>query len=94
MVTPAHGVYVTYCTYNGTCYQGITNVGIKPTIGDNKKNIETHIFNFSKDLYGKEIRVEFLERIRPEIKFDSFAELSKQIESDCKVAKEYHENNS
>ncbi|HWQ78482.1 MAG TPA: bifunctional riboflavin kinase/FMN adenylyltransferase, partial [Anaerovoracaceae bacterium] len=38
MVTPAHGVYVTYCNYNGACYQGVTNVGIKPTIGDNKKN--------------------------------------------------------
>ena len=40
MVTPSHGVYVTHCNYNGTQYQGITNVGIKPTIGDDKKNIE------------------------------------------------------
>ena len=37
MVTPAHGVYVTYCNYNGTQFKGVTNVGIKPTIGDNKK---------------------------------------------------------
>lgn len=91
MVTPAHGVYVTYCNYNGICYQGITNVGIKPTIGDNKKNIETHIFNFSKDLYGKEIRVEFLERLRPEIKFDNVAALAQQIDKDCLEAERYHE---
>ncbi len=90
MVTPAHGVYVTYCNYNGTCYQGVTNVGIKPTIGDNKKNIETHIFNFSKDLYGKNIRVEFLERIRPEIKFDSVENLARQIENDCIAAEQFH----
>ncbi|MDD3167938.1 MAG: bifunctional riboflavin kinase/FAD synthetase [Eubacteriales bacterium] len=91
MVTPAHGVYVTYCNYNGTCYQGITNVGVKPTIGDNKKNIETHIFNFSKDLYGKQIRVEFLERIRPEIKFSSVNALAQQIEKDCREAERFHQ---
>jgi len=91
MVTPAHGVYVTYCNYNGICYQGVTNVGIKPTIGDNKKNIETHIFNFSKDLYGKQIRVEFLERIRPEIKFSNMNALAQQIEKDCKEAEHYHQ---
>jgi riboflavin kinase/FMN adenylyltransferase len=91
MVTPAHGVYVTYCNYNGICYQGVTNVGIKPTIGDNKKNIETHIFNFSKDLYGKEIRVEFLERLRPEIKFDNVTALAQQIDKDCLEAERYHQ---
>lgn len=91
MVTPAHGVYVTYCIYNGVYYQGVTNVGIKPTIGDNKKNIETHIFNFSSELYGKQIRVEFLERLRPEMKFNSVQELSEQIARDCEKAKLYHE---
>lgn len=90
MVTPAHGVYVTYCSYNGICYQGVTNVGIKPTIGDNKKNIETHIFNFSTDIYGRKIRVEFLERLRPEIKFKSVEELARQIKKDCRDAELYH----
>lgn len=91
MVTPAHGVYVTYCNYNNTCYQGVTNVGTKPTIGENLKNIETHIFNFCRDLYGKKIRVEFLERLRPEIKFDSVEDLAKQIEKDSKEAELYHQ---
>lgn len=90
MVTPAHGVYITYCKYNGTVYPSITNVGLKPTIGDNKKTIETHIFNFNKELYGKKIRVEFVKKTRSEVKFGSVEDLSKQILRDCNTAKEYH----
>ncbi|MFV0516573.1 MAG: bifunctional riboflavin kinase/FAD synthetase [Aminipila sp.] len=90
MVTPSNGVYVTYCTYNGIKYPGVTNVGVKPTIGNYKKNIETHIFNFNKQLYGKKIRIEFLEKTRDEKKFNSVDELSKQIMADCIMAKDYH----
>lgn len=90
MVTPSNGVYVTYCIYNGVKYPSITNVGVKPTIGDYKKNVETHIFNFNKELYGKTIRVEFLEKTRDERKFANVEELSKQITSDCIMAKDYH----
>lgn len=90
MVTPPNGVYVTYCTYNGVRYPSITNVGIKPTIGMYKKNVETHIFNFDKELYGKQIRVEFIKKTRDERKFDSVEELSKQITDDCIMAKAYH----
>ncbi|WP_282750248.1 bifunctional riboflavin kinase/FAD synthetase, partial [Emergencia timonensis] len=71
MVTPPNGVYVTYCTYNGVRYPSVTNVGIKPTVGHYNKNVETHIFNFDKELYGKHIEVEFLEKTRDEVKFDS-----------------------
>lgn len=90
MVTPSHGVYVTCCTYNGIRYKGITNVGIKPTIGDNKKNIETYLFDFNAEIYGKEIKVEFLKKLRPEIKFSNFEELSAQIARDCRDARRYH----
>lgn len=90
MVTPAHGVYITYCKYNGEVYPSITNVGLKPTIGDNKKTVETHIFNFNKELYGKKIRVEFVKKTRSEIKFSGVEELSKQIMRDCNAAKKYH----
>ncbi len=90
MVTPPNGVYVTYCTYNGIKYPSVTNVGVKPTIGDYKKNVETHIFNFNKELYGKIIRVEFLEKMRNEKKFANVEGLSKQITSDCIMAKAYH----
>lgn len=92
MVTPPNGVYVTYCTYNGIRYPSVTNVGIKPTIGHYNKNVETHIFNFAKELYGKKIIVEFLEKTRDEVKFDSISDLSEQIVRDCREAKEYHDN--
>ena len=90
MVSPPNGVYITYCTYNGVKYPSVTNVGVKPTIGKYHKNVETHIFNFDKELYGKNIRVEFVKCTRPEKKFGSVEELSRQIENDCIMAKAYH----
>lgn len=91
MVTPANGVYVTYCLYNNFRFKGITNVGIKPTIGDNIHTIETHIFDFDYDLYGKEIRVEFLIKLRDEMTFPNVQELAKQIARDSEAAKEFHQ---
>ena len=90
MVTPPNGVYITYCIYNGVRYPSITNVGVKPTIGQFKKNMETHIFNFDKELYGKFIRIEFVKMTREEVKFSSKEELSAQIAKDCLDAKAYH----
>lgn len=93
MVTPPNGVYVTYCTYNGVRYPSVTNVGQKPTIGHYGKNVETHIFDFDKELYGKQITVEFLIKTRDEVKFDSVKELSEQIVRDCRQAKAFHQAN-
>ena len=90
MVTPPNGVYITYCIYNGVKYPSVTNVGVKPTVGVYKKNMETHIFNFDKELYGKHIKVEFLKMTRDEVKFDSVEELSAQIARDCEEAKAWH----
>ena len=91
MVTPSNGVYITLCDYNFNQYEGVTNVGIKPTIGDNKRVIETHIFDFDKDIYGREIKVEFIKKIRDEMKFPSVDELAEQIQRDCQTARDYHE---
>lgn len=93
MASPSNGVYTTYCIYNGVKYPSITNVGVKPTIGTYNKNVETHIFNFDKELYGKQIKVEFIKKTRPEMKFSSVEELSKQIKNDCIMAKAYHRKN-
>ncbi|MDD2215987.1 MAG: bifunctional riboflavin kinase/FAD synthetase [Eubacteriales bacterium] len=92
MVTPANGVYITFCNYNGIKYPSVTNVGMKPTIEKERKskNMETHIFGFNKDIYGNEIRVEFLERIRDEIKFENVEALTNQIKEDCLTAASYH----
>ena len=89
MVTPPNGVYTTLLSYEGKKYPSVTNVGVKPTVGTFEKNIETHIFNFDKELYGKHITVEFLKRMREEKKFDSLEELSAAIVKDCEGAKEW-----
>ena len=91
MITPPNGVYTTYLEYEGVKYPSITNVGVKPTIGDFEKNIETHVFNFDKELYGKHITVEFLKKMRNEEKFDSLEALSAQIVKDCNEAKAWFE---
>lgn len=90
MVSPPNGVYITECFYNGVLYPSITNVGRKPTIGVYNKNVETHIFNFDKELYGKQIRVDFLEKLREEREFESVEALSKEIMANCITAKAYH----
>ncbi len=90
MVTPPNGVYVTYLVYNGARYPSITNVGVRPTVGEFKKNMETHIFNFDRELYGKYIKIEFLEMMRPEVKFSSLEELKAEIVRNCIDAKKYH----
>ena len=90
MVTPPNGVYITYLVYNGVRYPSITNVGVKPTVGHFKKNIETHVFNFDKELYGKFIKIEFIKMTRPEAKFSSIEDLKAQIAKDCEDARIFH----
>ncbi|MCL2637150.1 MAG: bifunctional riboflavin kinase/FAD synthetase [Oscillospiraceae bacterium] len=69
-------------------YRGITNIGVKPTAGENNNvTIETHIIGYDGDLYGKSIEVNLLKFIRPEKKFNSFEELTKQIKEDLKWLK-------
>ncbi|MDO4517802.1 MAG: bifunctional riboflavin kinase/FAD synthetase [Bacillota bacterium] len=90
MVAPPNGVYITTCTIDGVVRPSITNVGTKPTIGDYDKNIETHIYDFDEDVYGKKIKVEFIKYVRPEFKFDGIEALTKQIQQDYIIAKVYH----
>ncbi len=90
MITPPNGVYITMCTIDGVRRPSVTNVGVKPTIGKYEKNIETHIFNFNEDVYGKHIRVDFIKHTRPEMKFNGLDELKNQIENDCIQARVYH----
>lgn len=90
MVTPPNGVYISMCTLRGEKHRAVTNVGNKPTVGDYAKNIETHIFDFDEEIYGEEIRVEFIKHVRDERKFAGIDELKAQIEKDCIDARAYH----
>ena len=93
MALPHNGVYITNIWLNDGVYPSVTNVGNKPTVGEFDKNAETHIFGYSGDIYGERVVVEFLEMLRPEMKFGSIDELARQIEKDCIAAEEYHKKN-
>ena len=86
---PKNGVYITQTTVNKQKYQSITNVGNKPTVGEFAKNAETHIFDFDGDLYGQEVRIEFIKMLRPERKFDTLEDLQEEIHRNCLQAQEY-----
>lgn len=90
MLAPGKGVYITRCILDGKAYEAISNVGVKPTVGNYDMNIETHIFDFEGDIYGREIKVQFLKRLRDEMKFESLDDLVKQIERDCINGRAYH----
>jgi len=69
---------------------GVTNIGVRPTVDDSDNiTAETHILNFQRNLYGHQVRIEFYNRLRPEIKFSSIEELKEQIKKDCTAASDY-----
>ena len=78
-----HGIYATMATIAGTSHRAVTSVGIRPTIGDNRHTIETFILDGHHELYGRRMRVEFVQWLRPELKFDGLDALKAQIALDC-----------
>ena len=69
--------------------EGIANVGVRPTIGEGNTLLEVHLFDFNKDIYGENVQVYFLHKVRDEKKFDGLPALVAQIERDCQFAKHY-----
>ena len=88
LVLPKIGVYYTNIEVEGKIYKGITSVGNNPTVNGDTTTVETYILNFSKDIYGKKIKLYFIEKIREQQKFASLDQLKKQLERD----KMYAEN--
>ncbi len=89
-ILPKKGVYAVDVIYDKKSYLGISNFGLRPTVDGTKLLLETHIFNFDQEIYGKELTVRFLTFIRPEAKFSNFEKLTKQIRKDIEIAKKYH----
>ncbi len=79
-----HGVYACRATVDGVSYNAITNIGTRPTVSGQDVTVESHLPDFSGDLYGKTVTLEFLDFIRPEQKFSSLADLQKQIAKDVR----------
>lgn len=87
-LVPSGGVYVVGVQVLGKEYRGICNIGTRPTLSDGRgRTIETHILDFDEDIYGLDITVTFLERIRDERKFGSLTELSVQLARDEEAAR-------
>ena len=79
---PAKGVYAVKVELNSQLYFGMLNIGNRPTLDGNNDTIEVNIFNFDENIYNKEVRIEFYERIRDERKFESKDELKNQLNLD------------
>lgn len=93
-VVPAYGVYAVRCTVDGKTYNGVANVGMRPTV-DGKQarvNCETHLFDYTGDLYGKVLCTAFYTYLRPERKFESADALRAAIASDAQRARDFFES--
>ena len=86
---PPNGVYFSYVLIEDKRFHGVTNIGCKPTVGEKFRGVETYIFHFDEDLYGKNIEVQLLTFKRPEMKFDSLEELKEQMNKDISLGREY-----
>ena len=85
---PIKGVFSVKISIDVSEFEGIANIGIRPTVGGTSPVLEVNIFDFKKEIYGKRIKVEFVKKIRDEKKFDSLDDLKKQIAKDVNTAKE------
>lgn len=90
-MAPPSGVYFSRVIIGGTEYASVSNIGFKPTVQDTGgRSVETNIFDFDDELYGRDITVLFDHFSRPEVKFGSKEELFDQIRKDCENAREYY----
>ncbi len=93
LIIPQNSVYITKCIHEKMIYQSVTNIGYNPTFKDEQEiHVETHILDFDSDIYGEQLKVEFIKRVRNEKKFSSVNDLISQIENDVLEVKRYYRN--
>lgn len=85
---PKQGIYAVTVDHEGRTYPGVANIGYSPTFDDHIFTIEVHLMDFSQNIYGKTIRVNFIQRLRDEIKFDGIQALADQIRQDIAQARQ------
>jgi riboflavin kinase/FMN adenylyltransferase len=87
---PPNGVYVAEAKLDGAGYPGVVNLGYRPTVsaGKSERVLEIHLFDFSRDIYGKDLELRFIHYLRPEKKFENVDALVRQIERDVRQARE------
>ncbi len=84
---PGDGVYASLGSVDNKIYPSVTNVGMNPTFGSHKRTVESYLLDFHNNLYDHEVRIEFIRKIRAEIKFSNAEELTKQVSKDIEQAK-------
>jgi len=84
---PADGVYAGWTYIDGKAHQAMTNIGRNPTFGSGNRTVETYIIDYSGDLYGRELKIDIIERLRDERKFDSVEALKEQVAEDVRQGK-------
>lgn len=90
LVIPAKGVYITQVKIKDMVYNSVTNIGVNPTFNTGYDiHVETHLLDFIHDIYGEEIRVSFIKKLREEKKFPSVNDLVMQIEADVNLTRDY-----
>jgi riboflavin kinase / FMN adenylyltransferase len=87
-VLPANGVYATIAHVDGQSWLAATNIGLRPTVDGLHHRVEAHLLDFAGDLYGRQLHLDFLHRVRPEQKFAGLAELQAQIAADVAVIRQ------
>ena len=92
LAEPRHGVYACRVTVDGKIYGAVTNIGTRPTVDGRGVTVEPWILDYDGDLYGKEIRLEFLQFLRPERKFPDLAELKAEIFRNAEQTREIVKN--
>jgi len=85
-LVPPDGVYATTASIDGVVRASLTNIGVRPTFGESARTIETHVLNFDEELYGRTVRLAFVQRLRDERRFADVDALRAQIEADQRRA--------
>ena len=93
-VIPKKGVYAVWVRYEGAFFKGMMNIGERPTFNGDSITLEVHILDFDKDIYGKDVQLQFVKRIREEENFGGLEELKNQLKNDEKEARSVLQNSS
>ena len=84
----AHGIYAVWANIDGNRLPAVASFGVRPTVDDGPPLLEVHVLDFARDLYGKDLEVEFVQRIREERRFDTLASLAAEMQRDIQRARE------
>lgn len=87
ILLPADGVYAVWAKVHDEIHPAVVNIGVRPTFAKKARSVEVHILDYQNDLYGLPMRIELVKRIRPERRFESGGELTKQVQNDIQTAR-------